>query len=87
MLVSLIYISLLLFIAQGEGDYVRPGLLKKSEAANREFLAALNSGDTLNAEAFLSRPKLVAWMVSQCKTPSGTYILFYSSLPLHFVAK
>lgn len=56
---------------KGEADYVRPGLLKKYGAVYREFMAALDRGDKLEDEAFLSRPKLVAWMVSHCSTLSG----------------
>ncbi|XP_050701863.1 alpha-(1,3)-fucosyltransferase C-like [Eriocheir sinensis] len=63
----------------GEADPLRPALLDKSGPAYVSYLKALESATLLQGKredgedwaAFLTRPKLVAWMVSHCSTTSG----------------
>nr|XP_053637477.1 alpha-(1,3)-fucosyltransferase C-like isoform X1 [Cherax quadricarinatus] len=65
----------------GERDLGRPGLLNTSGVTYKSYIAALQHGDLPtghfnqelvgNWSSFLSRPKLVSWMVSHCNTLSG----------------
>ncbi|KAK8737839.1 hypothetical protein OTU49_004267, partial [Cherax quadricarinatus] len=61
---------------RGEGEGPRPGLLDTAGATYEEYLEALGRDSLLDDTShdwhtFLSRPKLVAWMVSHCSTFSG----------------
>lgn len=78
---AILHNLLLKLIISGEPDLPRPGL-NPSGATYKEYLAALDRGDRLedtpehNWSTFLTRPKMLAWMVSHCGTFSGKIILY-----------